>query len=188
VSGDAKTDFFPRKTLKLRVLAPTHFLTESFRNSNRPGQPNPVTSPKLPARNPTTEHAEHTEIRALFLRVFRAFRGLPNPGTVPSYQPRMQPQNTPNTRKSEPFFSVCSVFSVVYQTQGLSPVTSREFNHRTRRTHGNQSPLSPCVPCFPWFTKPRDCPQLPAKNATTEHAEHTEIRAVFFRVFRGFRG
>jgi hypothetical protein len=77
------------------------------------------------------------------------------PGTVPSYQPGIQPPNTPNTRKPEPSFSVCSVHSVVYQTQGLSPVTSREFNHRTRRTHGNQSPLSPCVPCFPWFTKPR---------------------------------
>ena len=42
-----------------------------------------------------------------------------------------------------------------FQTQGLSPVTSQEWNHRTRRTHGNQSLLFPCVPWFPWFTKPQ---------------------------------
>jgi len=62
-----------------------------------------------------------------------------NPGTVPGYQPRIQPPNTPNTRKRVPSFSLVSVFSVVSKTQGLSPVTSQESNHRTRRTHGNQS-------------------------------------------------
>jgi hypothetical protein len=75
-----------------------------------------------------------------------------------------------------------------FQTWGLSLVTSREFNHRTRRTHGNQSLLFPWFPCIPWLAKPRDCPELPAKNSTTEHAEHTETSAFFFRVFRVFSG
>ena len=81
--------------------------------------------------------------------MFRVFRGEQNPGTVPSCQPRIQPQNTPNTRKRAPSFSVVSVFSVVSKPQGLSPVTSQESNHRTRRTHGNQGFLFPCVPCVP---------------------------------------
>jgi hypothetical protein len=75
-----------------------------------------------------------------------------------------------------------------FQTLGLSPVTSREFHHGTRRTHGNQSLLFPWFLCSPWLEKPWDCPQLPAKNPTTEHAEHTETRAFFFRVFRVLRG
>jgi hypothetical protein len=33
----------------------------------------------------------------------------PNLGTVPGYQPGIQPQNTPNTGKPEPSFSVVSV-------------------------------------------------------------------------------
>ena len=111
----------------------------------------PRDCPELPAKNPTTEHAEHTEIRA-------------------------------------PSFSVCSVYSVVSKTQGLSPVTSREFNHRTRRTHGNQCLLFPWFLWFPWLAKPRDCPELPAENPTTEHAEHTETSAFFFRGFCVFRG
>ena len=74
-----------------------------------------VSKTQLQAKNPTTEHAEHTETRAFFFRVFRVFRGEQNPGTVPSYKPRIQPRNTPNTRKSEPSFSVVSVCSVVKQ-------------------------------------------------------------------------
>ena len=37
--------------------------------------PSPITCPQLPAENSTTEHAEHTEMRAFFFRVFRVFRG-----------------------------------------------------------------------------------------------------------------
>jgi hypothetical protein len=88
------------------------------------------------------------------------------------------------------WFKVFSSFTQFqrFQTQGLSRVTSREFNHGTRRTHRNERLLFPCVPCIPWLNNPRDCPQLQAKNPTTEHAEHTETRAFFFRVFRVFRG
>jgi hypothetical protein len=153
-----------------------------------PWLPQPRDCPWLPAENPTTEHAEHTETRAFFFRGFRVFRGYPNPGTVPGYQPRIQPRNTPNTRKREPSFSVVSVYSVVNPTRGLSLVTSRESNHGTRRTHGNESLLFPWFPCVPWLTQPGDCPWLPAENPTTEHAEHTETRAFFFRGFRVFRG
>jgi hypothetical protein len=44
------------------------------------GQPIPTfqrprDGPELLAENSTTEHAEHTEMRAFFFRVFRVFRG-----------------------------------------------------------------------------------------------------------------
>ena len=106
-----------------------------------------------------------------FLRVSKAHRsdsapgslarqGSKSYGSVPEFSPKTKPQNhkttkpqnhkpqnTPNTRKNSPSFSVCSVYSVV-----------APFFFRVFRVFRGGPLLFPCVPCVPWWPLRRSYP------------------------------